>query len=237
MAQQQAIVTITGFVGNKPEQYNKNGMPHASRFRLASTRSYLDQRTQTWKDLPTTWITVKCYRNLSENVCQSLNKGDAAIVAGVLSTEVWANEHGEMRSRTVLEANSVGHDLNYGTTYLRRWSEKQRKNAQNQSQQDQPVEPDAINVANASTNFTNGPVPNANAVPVEIDIAEEEPVPVDGDDGDAGVCDTGVGSDTGVVGNDASSNEAVTDHAAAVNQVNAVMNPPDEYTRDEGPEF
>lgn len=207
MAQQQAIVTITGFVGNKPEQYNKDGMPHASRFRLASTRSYLDQRTQTWKDLPTTWITVKSYRQLSENVCQSLNKGDAAIVTGVLSTEVWANEQGEMRSRTVLEASSVGHDLNYGTTYLRKWTEKQRRNAHNQDQQEQMGGNDAGNMVNAA--------------PVEIVITEEEPVPAGG-----------------VVGDVMPANEeAAADHAAVVNQVNAAMNPPDEYARDEGPEF
>lgn len=66
MAQQQALITITGYVGANPTQFNKDGMPHASSFRMASTRRYFDNRTQQWKDLPTTWITVKAYRNLSE---------------------------------------------------------------------------------------------------------------------------------------------------------------------------
>ena len=79
MAQQQALITITGYVGANPTQFNKDGMPHASSFRMASTRRYFDNRTQQWKDLPTTWITVKAYRNLSENICQSLKKGEPAV--------------------------------------------------------------------------------------------------------------------------------------------------------------
>lgn len=55
MAQQQALITITGYVGANPTQFNKDGMPHASSFRMASTRRYFDNRTQQWKDLPTTW--------------------------------------------------------------------------------------------------------------------------------------------------------------------------------------
>jgi len=55
-------------------------MPHASSFRLASTRHYFDGRTQQWKDLPTTWITVKAYRGLSESICQSFKKGEPVIV-------------------------------------------------------------------------------------------------------------------------------------------------------------
>ena len=71
MAQQQGLLTITGYVGGQPTQFNREGMPHASSFRLASTRHYFDGRTQQWKDLPTTWITVKAYRGLSESICQS----------------------------------------------------------------------------------------------------------------------------------------------------------------------
>ena len=76
MAQQQGLLTITGYVGGQPTQFNREGMPHASSFRLASTRHYFDGRTQQWKDLPTTWITVKAYRGLSESICQSFKKGE-----------------------------------------------------------------------------------------------------------------------------------------------------------------
>lgn len=108
MAQQQALITITGYVGANPTQFNKDGMPHASSFRMASTRRYFDNRTQQWKDLPTTWITVKAYRNLSENICQSLKKGEPVIVMGALATETWADQNGKPQSRIVLEASAAG---------------------------------------------------------------------------------------------------------------------------------
>ena len=121
MAQQQALITITGYVGANPTQFNKDGMPHASSFRMASTRRYFDNRTQQWKDLPTTWITVKAYRNLSENICQSLKKGEPVIVVGSLATETWADMNGKSQSRIVLEASAAGHDLNRGVTTLRKF--------------------------------------------------------------------------------------------------------------------
>lgn len=121
MAQQQALITITGYVGANPTQFNRDGMPHASSFRMASTRRYFDNRTQQWKDLPTTWITVKAYRNLSENICQSLKKGEPVIVMGALATETWADQNGKPQSRIVLEASAAGHDLNRGVTTLRKF--------------------------------------------------------------------------------------------------------------------
>ena len=39
-------------------------------------------------------------------------------MVGSLITEQWTNEQGEPRSRTVLEATNIGHDLTFGTTSL-----------------------------------------------------------------------------------------------------------------------
>lgn len=121
MAQQQGLLTITGYVGGNPTQFNREGMPHASSFRMASTRRYFDGRTQQWRDLPTTWITVKAYRGLSESICQSFKKGEPVIVSGVLASENWVDQNGKRQSKLVLEANAAGHDLNYGVSTLRKF--------------------------------------------------------------------------------------------------------------------
>ena len=107
MTQQQGLLTITGYVGGQPTQFNREGMPHASSFRLASTRHYFDGRTQQWKDLPTTWITVKAYRGLSESICQSFKKGEPVIVTGVLAAESWVDQNGKQQSKLVMEANAA----------------------------------------------------------------------------------------------------------------------------------
>ena len=102
MAQQQGLLTITGYVGGQPTQFNREGMPHASSFRLASTRHYFDGRTQQWKDLPTTWITVKAYRGLSESICQSFKKGETENLADEMADVLWV---------LVCLANQTGVDL------------------------------------------------------------------------------------------------------------------------------
>ena len=124
MAQQQGLLTVTGYVGGNPTQFNREGMPHASSFRLASTRRYFDGRTQQWKDLPTTWITVKAYRGLSESICQSFKKGEPVIVSGVLASENWVDQNGKHQSKLVMEANAAGHALNYGVSTLRRFAKQ-----------------------------------------------------------------------------------------------------------------
>ena len=124
MAQQQGLLTITGYVGGQPTQFNREGMPHASSFRLASTRHYFDGRTQQWKDLPTTWITVKAYRGLSESICQSFKKGEPVIVTGVLAAESWVDQNGKQQSKLVMEANAAGHDLSYGVSTFRKLAKK-----------------------------------------------------------------------------------------------------------------
>lgn len=123
MALQQALVTITGNVGNDPTLYGKDPAKPACVFRMGCTRRYLD-KTGTWQQLPTTWIAVKAFRSLALNIMGSIRKGNPVIVCGVLGTEEWAGEDGEMHSRLVLEASNVGHDLNYVTTICRRMAKE-----------------------------------------------------------------------------------------------------------------
>lgn len=115
MALQQGLITITGRVGSNPQGHGNGSPPTICTFRLGSTRGYYDANRK-WRSLPTTWITVKAYRALAANVHASVRTGDPIIVVGVLATEEWTAENGEKRSRIVVEASNVGHDLNYGMT-------------------------------------------------------------------------------------------------------------------------
>lgn len=119
MAMQQATAIITGFVGTDPIARGANGLT-VSTFRVASTRSYFHRERNTWVDCPTTWITVKAFRNLSDNVQSSIRKGDAVLVVGYLVTEQWRTEQGENRTTITLEATNIGHDINHGITSLRK---------------------------------------------------------------------------------------------------------------------
>lgn len=115
---QLGTVTVTGYAGSNPTEFGKDGGPPACSFRLGCTRGYYDA-DHVWHTLPTTWLTIKVFRRLAANVCQSIRKGDPVFVTGRLATEEWTQQ-GENRSRLVVEAASVGHDLNGGVTVLRR---------------------------------------------------------------------------------------------------------------------
>ena len=111
MAQSQII--ITGNVGADPTRFGPEGGTPACSFRLASTRSFWNRRTNAWQETTTTWITVKAFRTLALNVMQSLHKGDAVIVSGTLATEEWERD-GMTRTNLVIEASTAGHDLTKG---------------------------------------------------------------------------------------------------------------------------
>ncbi len=110
----EAVVHITGHAGTEVET---KGNGTVAKFRLACT-----PRVRTkgeWGDGNTTWIEVTCFRALAEHVASSVRKGDPVVVIGRLRTNVWDKE-GQTQERLVLEAETIGHDLNRGTAAFRR---------------------------------------------------------------------------------------------------------------------
>ena len=130
MAQQQATLTISGYVGSDPVNFSRNENAPACSLRIGSTSSYYHSEEKAWKERPTTWMTVKAYKSLASNVLKSVHKGDAIVVCGNLNTESW-HKDGEDRSRVVLEATSIGHDLNRGISEFTKTSYAKSKNVVN----------------------------------------------------------------------------------------------------------
>ncbi|MEV7395781.1 single-stranded DNA-binding protein [Aeromicrobium sp. NPDC092404] len=112
-------MTFHGRVGTKVELREGTNIPWVL-FRVASTPSYFDQVTRTWRDLETIWISVKAWRSLAQNAAESLEVGDPVVVIGKMRTEKWTTQEGQPRESTVLEATLIGHDLTWGVTRLQR---------------------------------------------------------------------------------------------------------------------
>ena len=111
----EAVVHITGYAGTEVET-KANGT--VAKFRLACTPRVW--RPGGWIDGETTWLTVTCFRTLAENAAASIAKGDAVVVAGKLRTQTWERD-GVSYERTVLEAQTIGHDLTRGTSAFRKF--------------------------------------------------------------------------------------------------------------------
>ncbi|MFB6718838.1 single-stranded DNA-binding protein [Kribbella sp. NPDC056345] len=115
MSAGETYLTVQGWVGSKPQFKEVGGRTPQVTFRIGSTpRQFHAERG--WLDRPTTWFNVECWRALAQNTFESVQVGQPVIVTGRLRTHEWSTEAGEQRSKVVLDAISVGHDLSKGTT-------------------------------------------------------------------------------------------------------------------------
>jgi single-strand DNA-binding protein len=105
-------VTITGLVATTPRYILTIEEVPIISFRLASEEN---------SNGVINWYTITAFNKLAENVRDSVDKGHRVIVSGEMNIRDWDN--GE-RTGTSVEviSNSVGHDLNYGTTEFTRIS-------------------------------------------------------------------------------------------------------------------
>jgi single-strand DNA-binding protein len=108
-------ISVSGLVATTPRHVvTPDGLPITS-FRLASAQRRFDRAQQRWIDADTNWFTVTAFRQLAINSSQSISKGDRVVITGRLRVRDWDN--GERSGTSVeIEADSLGHDLGWGTT-------------------------------------------------------------------------------------------------------------------------
>ncbi|WP_020393461.1 single-stranded DNA-binding protein [Kribbella catacumbae] len=111
----ETYLAVQGWIGSDIRfKEVSEGLPVAT-FRLATTPRQFDRSTGGWTDRPTNWFTVECWRALATNVNQSMERGHPVVVTGRFRTTEWQDEEGAPRSRLILEAYGIGHDLSKGT--------------------------------------------------------------------------------------------------------------------------
>lgn len=128
----EPFVTFQGWVGGDVvHRETKDG--NVVNFRVGSTPR-IRKRSGEWVDGHTSWFSVSCWRNLADNVRDSVRKGDAVFVHGRLRTDVWEREDGQSSTTYVVDATFVGHDLNRGTSAFLRSSRADRAEHDDESQ-------------------------------------------------------------------------------------------------------
>lgn len=112
-------IAVCGLVATSPRNVvTKDGLSVTS-FRLASTQRRFNRESGSWIDAETNWFTVSSFRQLANNAENSLQKGDRILVQGRIKIRDWDN--GEKTGTSVeIEAESLGHDLMFGTTEFTR---------------------------------------------------------------------------------------------------------------------
>jgi len=114
-----STVTIVGNVTRDPEmRYTPSGVAKAS-FGVAVSRRWQNRNTQEWEE-QTSFFNVVCWRDMAENVCESIGKGARIVVTGRLEQRSWETESGDKRSVVEIVADDIGPSLRWATAEVKR---------------------------------------------------------------------------------------------------------------------
>jgi len=103
-------VVIVGNVTRDPElRYIPSGTPVTS-FGVA-----WNQRSSQGGEEKAHFFDVTCWRELAENVAESISKGSRVVVYGRLDYRSWESENGEKRSAVQIVADEVSFSLRWAT--------------------------------------------------------------------------------------------------------------------------
>jgi len=111
MAAGDTPITIVGNLVNDPElRFTNSGQPVAQ-FRVASTPRIRDNATGEWKDGDSLFLTCNVWRQMAENVAESLQRGMRVIVSGRLRQRSYETKEGEKRTVYEVEVDDIGPSL------------------------------------------------------------------------------------------------------------------------------
>ena len=106
-------ITIVGNITRDPElRFTPSGQANA-RLGVAVNRRWQDKGSGEWNEA-TSFFDVICWRELAENVSESLKRGTRVIVTGRLEQRTWEQE-GNKRSVVEIIADEVAPSLRWAT--------------------------------------------------------------------------------------------------------------------------
>jgi single-strand DNA-binding protein len=110
-------VTLVGNITRDPElRFTPSGQATAS-FGLAVNRRWQNRQTQEWEEV-TSFFDIVCWREMAENVSESLTRGARVVVTGRLEQRSWETQEGEKRSKVEVVADELGPSLRWASAQV-----------------------------------------------------------------------------------------------------------------------
>ena len=110
-------ITLVGNLTRDPElRFTASGAATCS-FGVAVNRKWQNRQTNEWEE-QVSFFNVVTWRQLAENVAESLQKGSRIIVSGRLEQRSWETPDGEKRSVLDIVADAAGPDLSWATAQI-----------------------------------------------------------------------------------------------------------------------
>lgn len=112
-------ITLVGNLTRDPElRFTASGVARAL-FGIAVNRRWQDRASGEWQE-DTSFFNVVCWREMAENVSESLGRGARVMVTGRLEQRTWETQEGENRSVIEVIADEVGPSLRWATAEVTR---------------------------------------------------------------------------------------------------------------------
>ena len=107
----ETLITIVGNLTADPElRWTQSGVAVAD-FTVASTPRTYDRNAGEWRDGDTLFMRCSVWRDVAENVAESLRKGMRVIVQGRLTQRSYETQQGERRTVVEMQVDEVGPSL------------------------------------------------------------------------------------------------------------------------------
>jgi len=112
-------VTIVGNVTRDPELRFTNSGQALARFGVAVIRRWQNRQTNEWEE-QVSFFDVVCWREMAENVSETLTKGTRVVVSGRLDQRTYETKEGDKRSAVEITADEVAPSLRWATAQITR---------------------------------------------------------------------------------------------------------------------
>lgn len=109
-------ISVVGNLTREPElKYTPSGAA-VVKFGIAVNRSYTSRNGERVEQ--TDFFNVNAWRQLAENIAESLSTGTRVVVTGRLQSRSWETEDGQKRTVVEIEAEEVGPSLRWATASI-----------------------------------------------------------------------------------------------------------------------
>lgn len=116
----EQYITIRGRLTAMPElRFTPSGSAVAN-FTIASNARKFDKKSNEWVDAETIFWRCSAWRELGENIAESLDKGMAVVALAELESRSYQTKEGEQRTITEAKIESIGPDLRWASAKVTR---------------------------------------------------------------------------------------------------------------------
>ncbi|NEA36395.1 single-stranded DNA-binding protein [Streptomyces sp. SID13031] len=117
MAGEPPITLIGNLTGDPELRFTPSGAAVAN-FTVACTPRTLDRQSNEWKDGETLFISCAVWRQVAENVAESLTRGARVVVHGRLKARSYDDRDGNKRTVFECDVEEIGASMKYATAKI-----------------------------------------------------------------------------------------------------------------------